>query len=357
MILLKQAVHLALLDLSGLRAKLFIVEDQSKQGVQSNSALTYEVKNVHKIPLASFRGNRFNILFYDAAGVYFLKKNMEEYLTQNHNGVLNRLLQAVLADLRIPQYTAGCKALGIVDKLITGPFWRHMESSERSVLEMSGSYSKMKSMFDSWGDDALPLMENEVLLFPDFTNTTDEVALELCKPSLFDSMAQELLQLLCKSFSATMQRMLIDHLPGGEFHSVTDPPMICETKSVPVTNVTPERDFAVLDRLLSQKPNATYIALESLLLFSHNKTPAWLDSKTKDEKQRLFQAARTLTSVHRANFQKRREEIERRRKEEQERREKERLKKERKEIEEKEELTKRFRVLVCGRPRQRLRLA
>ena len=297
-------------------------------------------QNVHKmIPLAAFRGNRFNILFYDAAGVYFLKLHMEEYLTKHHSGPLNRLLQAVLADLRTPQYIAGCKALGIIDKLITGPFWRYLEASKDSILEMSGVYTKMKMEIDRWGCDALPLLESEVLLFPDFTNSADEVALYLNRPSHIDSMAQELLQLLCKSFSATMRRMLVDHLPGGEFHSISNSQMVRETSSVPKTNVTPERNFAVLDRLLGQKPNASYIALESLLLFSHNKTS---DSKTPQEKERLFQAARTMTSVHRANFQKRRVEIERRRKEQQERKEKERLLKEKKAMEEKENLTKKI---------------
>ena len=64
---------------------------------------------------------------------------------------------------------------------------------------------------------------------------------------------------------------MVDHLPGGVHNSVVDPQIIQETKSVPNTNVTPERDVAVLDRLMTQKPNATYIALESLLLYSHNK--------------------------------------------------------------------------------------
>ena len=46
--------------------------------------------------------------------------------------------------------------------------------------------------------------------------------------------------------------------------------MIGETNSVPKTNVSPERDFAILDRLMSEKPNATYIALEAVILYSHN---------------------------------------------------------------------------------------
>ena len=61
-----------------------------------------------------------------------------------------------------------------------------------------------------------------------------------------------------------MQRLLLDHLPGGIYYSVTDA-MVEETLSVPTTNVNPERDFAMLDRLMSEKPNATHIALESLI--------------------------------------------------------------------------------------------
>ena len=93
------------------------------------------------------------------------------------------------------------------------------------------------------------------------------------------------------------------------YNSVVDPQIIQEAKSVPNTNVTPGCDFAVLDRLMMQKPNATYIALESLLLYSHNKTATWLENKTIEEK-RLMHAASTLTSVHRVNFCKRREDIE-----------------------------------------------
>ena len=78
---------------------------------------------------------------------------------------------------------------------------------------------------------------------------------------------------------------MVDHLPGGMYNSVVDPQIIQETKSVPNTNVTPERDFAVLDRLMTQKPNATYIALESLLLYSHNKTATWLANKTIEQKR------------------------------------------------------------------------
>ena len=94
------------------------------------------------MPLAAFRGNRFNILFCDAAGVYFLRSQMLYYLTASH-GALNLLLQAVLSDLKVPQYIAGRRALGIVDKLITSPLWRHLKLTTTSVLNMSDIYADM----------------------------------------------------------------------------------------------------------------------------------------------------------------------------------------------------------------------
>ena len=235
---------------------------------------------------------------------------MIEHLTQHHGPNLNRLLQAVLTDLKSETNSAGCKGLGIIDKIITGPFWRLLKTSPVSILGMSEAYTMMKEKFDEWGDDSLPLLKNEAYLFPDFTNADDLVAKCLFQPSDCDVIVQELLQLLLKSFSQTTQRMLIDHLPGGEFHNVSNPRVIAEIKSVPTTNVAPERDFAVLDRLMSQKPNATHIALEALLLYSHNKTSSWLDSKPADERERLIEAARSMTSYHRKIFRKRREDIE-----------------------------------------------
>ena len=118
-----------------------------------------------------------------------------------------------------------------------------------------------------------------------------------------------------------------------------DPEIIAETNSVPKTNVSPERDFAILDRLMAQKPNATYIALESVLLYSHNKTSSWLHSKQPDERERLIQAARSMTGFHRKTFLKRREAIEAKRIEAIKVREREMVKKKAKELKSKEDLT------------------
>ena len=49
---------------------------------------------------------------------------------------------------------AGCRALGLIDKVVTGPLWRKLKDPSISVLKMSHVYSEMKNKFDSWNNDA-----------------------------------------------------------------------------------------------------------------------------------------------------------------------------------------------------------
>lgn len=90
---------------------------------------------------------------------------------------------------------------------------------------------------------------------------------------------------------------------------------------------------------MTQKPNATSIALEAMILFSQNKTSNWLKQKSEDERERLLQAARKLSKVHRKNFKERSEEIKAKRLELLLQKERELSTKRKKELKEKEDLT------------------
>ena len=64
---------------------------------------TYMKKiEIHKVPLAHFAGNRFNIVFYDGAGVYYLHNHMIKFIESVNGSEANFLLQAVLSDLKDP---------------------------------------------------------------------------------------------------------------------------------------------------------------------------------------------------------------------------------------------------------------
>ena len=291
-------------------------------------------------------GNRFNILFYDAAGTYHLSDLMIEFIESVHGHKANHLLQSVLRDLKNPIFIAACGALALIDKVVTGPLWRKLEESTTSILKISSAYSQMKVKFDSWAMDSSEFLTGSSLCIADIPIHQDNVWSTLIQSNCTDEATQELLQLVFHSFSVSTQRLLIDHLPGGIYHDVTDDEILVkETASVPNTNTSPERDFAILDRFLREKPNAHYVALESMILFSYNKTSCWFSNLSETERCQLIEAARTLAPSFRAKYKARRQELDAKRANALEKRIQDTARRELAILKEKESLTKEIECL------------
>lgn len=92
-----------------------------------------------------------------------------------------------------------------------------------------------------------------------------------------------------------VSRQLGDYLPGGKFNIDSSPNFekLKETSvNVSTTNIVSERDFANLDRLRREKPNANTIALEGMILFTNNKTLHWLDNLDAEKKSTVLKMAR-----------------------------------------------------------------
>ena len=151
----------------------------------------------------------------------------------------------------------------------------------------------MKSCFDEWSCDATCVLTGTAVLFDDFPPKEDAIFNALISPSEYDATSQEILQTLFASLSLLVSRFVEDHLPEGKYHNPSTQ-LQTETRSVPKTNVVSEMDFAQLDRLLYQKPNATTLCLEGMILFANNKTSRWLYSKSPEERHDLLKKARDI---------------------------------------------------------------
>jgi E1A/CREB-binding protein len=209
-------------------------------------------------------------------------------------------------------YVSGCRALGLIDKVVTGPIWRKLEESHVSILDMSCFYSNMKAKFDSWSADSRSFVEGTACLHEESSIHSDEVWNALVESNVTDTMTIEALQIIFSSFSITTQKLLLDHLPGGTF-SDFDEELQTEVSSVTTANAAPERDFARLDRMIREKPNANLVALEAMILYSHNKTSIWLQQQTAEDIEKLLKAVQTLAPTIKTKFKERREIIETRR--------------------------------------------
>ena len=66
-------------------------------------------------------------MFYDAGAVYHISPLIETSFTEVWQ----------MSDVKVPEYQAGCKALGLINKMITGPLWCVLESQDISILDMN----------------------------------------------------------------------------------------------------------------------------------------------------------------------------------------------------------------------------
>ena len=104
----------------------------------------------------------------------------------------NQLLWAVLSDIQVPEHLAGCKALGLVNKVVTGPLWRILETSDISILEMNEYFQMLVTHLDLWSLDSTDVLSGNAIIFPDFPPSEDEIWKSLTASSEYDVIAQEL---------------------------------------------------------------------------------------------------------------------------------------------------------------------
>ena len=126
-----------------------------------------------KKPLASIRGNCFNILFYDAGAVYYISDAVKTFF-----GViwqtLNQLLRAGLSDIEVPEYLAGCRALELVNKVFTGHLWHGMFLKHLiSILDMNYYLEMLIVHMDLWSLAASEVLHGVTVLYPNFRPTED----------------------------------------------------------------------------------------------------------------------------------------------------------------------------------------
>ena len=100
------------------------------------------------------------------------------------------------------------------------------------------------------------------------------------------------MELLCISMLLILERQCEDQLPGGIYWEED----VTKWSNVPATNMVGERDFAVLDLLVRQKPAARTTSLEALIMWAHNKTSSWLATLDPETKTKYMTEARMRAS-------------------------------------------------------------
>lgn len=206
---------------------------------------------------------------------------------------------------------AGAKALGLVSRIVTRPLWSLIEDRNVHILEMNSSYSKLTDFLNAAATNIPDFMTGKILPFgPDTNIKQDAVYASILQPWQHDNKVQVFLSIMLPAINKCAKKLFKDHLPDGQWENVTEQ-MKVKTKGTHKHNKYAESVFGYLDRLLRVYPSISVLASEAYIVFTANKTKAWLESKSEAEKQRLIQNAQKGVPATRAAFKERKKEIER----------------------------------------------
>ena len=96
-----------------------------------------------KLQLISYISNRLNLQFYNSEVIYFHREGKKFFLKGWPNP--NNLLEAVSEDMEFKLHLAELRALGTIDKVITGPFWRIVNQT-KNILDLNTPLPKRNSL-------------------------------------------------------------------------------------------------------------------------------------------------------------------------------------------------------------------
>ncbi|XP_033731138.1 uncharacterized protein LOC117320739 [Pecten maximus] len=258
---------------------------------------------MQSLPLTPFKGNRFNILFHNAGVVYFFHENMVSFLKDHGSN------QWVLHDLNTSFFIAGCKALGLICKLVTSPLWNLIEKKEIHIMDMNRHYLQLTTFLSDASNNLDDFMCGQILPFGEDTYVKrDKLYEKLITPSQYDGETCTILGIILPAIAKLAKNHFRDHLPCGKFANPSEE-LKETTKSVAKHNKFSESVFAYLDGLMRYKPHIKTLSAEAYVMFSMNKTKTWLESKDNEEVNSQLEDAYKNVARTREFYKARRDEI------------------------------------------------
>ena len=77
--------------------------------------------------------------------------------------------------LKVPEYLAGCRALGLVNKVVTGPLWHVLKAPDIFILDMNYYLQMLIVHMDIWLLNASEVLHGEDVLYSDFPPTVGTI--------------------------------------------------------------------------------------------------------------------------------------------------------------------------------------
>jgi hypothetical protein len=120
-------------------------------------------KGINNVPIMNYRGNRVNTIFHNAAETFYISKHLINYITSSKSTLIYTQ-HFILAVLKNDYVTSICRALGIISKKVTWPYWRCAVDSDRNALNMGSIYEQLFDLLTNGANSQNLLITNRLQL-------------------------------------------------------------------------------------------------------------------------------------------------------------------------------------------------
>ncbi|XP_054709524.1 uncharacterized protein LOC129219225 [Uloborus diversus] len=229
-------------------------------------------KKLESVPLAPHKGNIFNVIFHNTAGIWFYheigllnefseKVKEKEDITNSLSELLNEKHSYALA-----------RALGLLGKLVAVPFWTVLEDDK---VEVGLRYTTLLQNFEKWAKDSSKFMKGQERLFEDVPVSHDAVYVSLIKDNeSTDAFTKELLELLFTAFMRYAKYFLYGASNFEKMNGESGMDVDEDNKVIKLLH----EDFKLFDQITMSMHFATQFASEALTFCNNTRNGEWKDN-------------------------------------------------------------------------------
>ena len=245
------------------------------------------LKNIPPQMFARYVGNRLHVMFHMGGVVIHYLNDFCDYL--KHHCKKDSSRRYILSNLEKPAVLSQLQALGLVGKLVTGPWMKllYKNEAEFSNLQCADFFKTAESMMSSWPLNPLLMLTAEKDVF------AQPLSLDPILESLREASHEGLklaLDAIIPSLLAVIQKQLEPYLTGAL--SNPSPDLIDRTASSTPHNIWAERVVGMTCQLWKRCPMAKISFLDAKIKAKTNHTMDWLDSKDVLTQDKMVSYAR-----------------------------------------------------------------
>ncbi|XP_059176653.1 uncharacterized protein LOC131956245 isoform X3 [Physella acuta] len=216
------------------------------------------------------------------AGVVIQYKNL---LTGYLVGKTTKVCTQLLADLKKPEVLVQLQALGLIGKLISGPWMKliYKNAMRRSNLAFVSEFQYAMKEIERLKSNPEGVLTTNFDVFGQHLEV--DRTLEALRLEQNSTLFNEVMKALLTSTESVLVRQLERYLVGDLSNPTSE--MLDATSSAPPHNIFSERCLGIADYLIRRSPNVSVGFMDSKLKASVNGTLKWLDQKSVPEQMKL----------------------------------------------------------------------